>query len=224
MNFALICSPRTGSTAFGNYFRDLGVFVYHEPFRQAKGVLQIEEELKYIYEERGATAIKHVITHLSYAGNMKVIKWLFEKEIPIVFLRRRERVLAAISLNLARQSHVWEVNRRNEQDRLEYDSFQFNPINPHDIYADVGRLHLLEDKLFELIKMSPNVFHTTYENFFNRPLNEIWENMQLLLQFVDVDVPYAEAVLGDHFSEDLKHNQDYEKIPNWDELKEKFGL
>lgn len=222
MKFALICQPRTGSTAFANYFRDLGIFIYHEPFRTRKYPFVVDLTLKNIHKDSGAVGMKHVLTHVEQTYNELIMNWLLRNKIKIIALTRRNLAWASISLALARQTGVWEVNRKSEMDRLDYDSFQPKPLDIMSIQADMLRLSSLAT-IFDTY--DSDVHRIYYEDFFNRSMDDVENRMSGLLHYLDIKPPrYYRDVLLDHFTPDQKHNQDYDKIPNWEEVKKVFGL
>lgn len=224
MTFALVSNPRTGSTAFANYFRDLGIFLNHEPFRPSKGPFRSYNLiLKDIYETRWSGGMKHILTHTSYQHNRQILQWLIKYNIKIVGLCRRDLVLASLSLALAKQTNVWEI-RREKGHGAEYDSVELESIGVQQLHATRARLSVYEEIFREFHNRVQVIY---YEDFFNRPLSEIEANIDALLYVLKIKPPgYYKKLVKEHFSPGLKQNpyKIYERIPNWDEIKREFKI
>lgn len=225
MKFALISNPRTGSSTLCNYFRDIGVFILHEPFRPVKGPFPAPGLLlRDVDDLWGADGIKHVTTHVNYIVNQGIIDWLLGHDVKIVGLRRKSIIWTAISLAIAKQTNTWEVRRIDPQQGVQYDSQAFKAIPVGTIYQNIDILTEYEG-LFK--KYNKKILLVHYEDLFSGDLNLTRHWIDMLLNVLKLPTPsYYKKLIPEHFSINLKQNRwaTYHKIPNWKQIKREFKI
>lgn len=230
--FAIIANPRTGSTALANFFRDLHVKIYYEPFRQDKIFVEkvanvIEDALRLAYYQYGFDGMKHITSHLTFETNHRVCYWLESNKINTVFLRRRNLALATISAIIASRTGVWEIQYGDTGgDQLKYNEITLAPIGIDFIHSEIDKQHEVDSYLdmygFQVIY---------YEDLFGVPEVETYQQIAYICKLLGMheyesleDVVFKLA--DTHFSPGTKQTKPHilERIPNWKEIKEEFHL
>lgn len=233
--FAIIANPRTGSTALANFFRDIDVYMFYEPFRDdkwAEGVrkhmFEVEEVLESAYYRTGHLGMKHIITHLDVVGNHKLSIWLKNNNIRTILLRRNNVAFGIISQIVASRTGVWELQHGDTgTETLQYNEVELNYIDPAWIQMQVQE-QLELDKEFDLYDF-PVVY---YEDLFNIPQEQMHKEVDYiftsLLKVAEYDLirDFILVMANTHFSPGLKQNKPhiFERIPNWEELRKEFNL
>jgi hypothetical protein len=225
-NFALIAGARTGSSTLHTFCNDLGLRVLFEPFRPSKWttIYDVREELGRIYDRM--EGIKHLYDHLSLEQNIKLVKWLVEKEIRVIFLTRRNKVFQALSKELAFQTGYWQTGKLPAEQYFGYLEVSLSPINVLMLYEHIDTATVFEDTLRPYMSVG-RVMNFEYEDLYSQDLEQNRKTVHALLTFIEKppDV-LADCLINEHFVRTNKQNilRVYQRIPNWEEIRQEFQL
>ena len=107
--FAMFCGQRTGSTSIWLLLKNVtGANILHEPFHPEgfnAEETDVVERLDEIYQ--GCIAFKHMHEHLPRHANLVLLGQLRVKSVPVLFFRRRDLVIRAISREIALKTNHW---------------------------------------------------------------------------------------------------------------------
>jgi len=233
--FAIIADPRSGSTALANFFRDLQVPFYYEPFRPDKWQhrkLNIYEELDHAYISMKVIGMKHVYTHLDDIQNLELSRWLDSHRIKVIRLVRKNFFMSVLSTLIAHQTGTWEIQFGDSDGEIEYQNAELKEI-PISLIEEYIKTHL--NRTMFLTEGSPwsyTWYTLVYEEMFGQTATKTLDEVHSLIAFIggvsyelrSFLKPLVETMALTHFGASKKQNKPwmYERIPNWNEIKERF--
>lgn len=230
--FAIIANPRTGSTALANFFRDMDMPLFYEPFRPDKWIereLDLTNELQRAFFENKRIGMKHVTSHSTTEQNQWIVHWLGTKKIVRIFLRRKDLVMSTLSIFIAYQTGIWEIQHGDTIYSEDYDGIELEPISIDEMHSKIQTQRNRDSILNVYID-----YLMFYETYFNRDMLSMKANIdRLFLEVLKVSTlewntwrDYAYQMAAVHFSPNRKQNRPhiYERIPNWQEIKQEFNI
>ena len=181
----------------------------------------IEKILDICFEH--SSGIKHIWSHLDLESKLQnefILNYAIRKKIKIILLTREDFVLRAVSLNLAKQSEVWSVEKeewREQATKTTYGDIDIDELDK--CIREYNRYLFRYRKL-----LAPfNYYDISYENFFkleyreeNRYCQQIKE-VAKICKFLGLNKKYlTKEVLEFNLSKDRKQNTRviYNKVPN----------
>ena len=137
--------------------------------------------------------------------------------------------MSTISLLIAQQTEIWEIQRGDTPEELGYNDIELQAISIDEIERRI------REQKAQDVELQPYVdIFIYYEDFFNRPLEATQAAIDDLLQqigglgnqpgsYLDYLIKRMALV---HFNPDRKQNKPhiFERIPNWEEIREYFKL
>jgi LPS sulfotransferase NodH len=223
--FAIFANVRSGSSTLYAFFRSFGIDMAFEPFGPPRrdGIRDVRAELARIFRTRDA--IKHVYPEVTPLENFELIDFLVRGGHKVIYLKRRNLVLNAVSRVLARSTGVWLPT--SDRDRRDYfDRATASALDIGDIKWCVDQTRIWE-AFYNARLRGDNVLGLYYEDLFEAPDSEVASTVSMMLNFLGMQAPCdLERVVSEHFDRTLRQTFDdiYQRIPNKRQIEEAFGV
>ena len=152
-----------------------------------------------------------------------MLDMLTERSIKIIYLKRRNKVLQALSQSIASQTQVWGINSPDRK-KAYLVQWALTPIEIESIKDNVNRAQVFESKYDEHLK-NRDIFEVYYEELYNVPSEQMFERLSAVLNFVrlapDEDIS---DLARERFDSSRKQNsaEVFVRIPNIREIEEEF--
>jgi len=224
--FAIFANARTGSSTLYYFFEGLGVSIVPEPFHgdNRPESYDLRAYLLELYDRYDA--MKHLYPHLDPDSNLKLLDMLAERNIKIIYLKRREHVLNALSKALAWRTRDWGVGPEPEDKKAYLEKCANTPVPIDLIKSHMNRNQEFEAKYDDHLK-DRDVFEVYYEELYNVPFEQTLEELHAMLDFLGLT---PDEDIGDLvrrlFGSSRKQNtpEVLSHIPNIKEIEEAFSI
>ena len=223
--FMVFGNARSGTGTLFYLFSDLGVNIVHEPFHPDKWPdgLDIETEAQNVYKRHDAA--KHLYPHLELEQNLALAQWLLNREIRIIYLKRRNLFLNAVSAALAQTTGMWGTDTPEERE-IYRQKVSAQALDPKLVRWIMNHAYEFEASLDEAMQ-GPSVFPVYYEDLFGQGQNGTVHKVAELTAFVGLPaINDLQEVVFTRLSKTPKQTtQDvYALIPNGAELERAFDV
>jgi LPS sulfotransferase NodH len=225
--FCIFAGARTGSTSLYNFFKDAGVRIRFEPFRPNRWkneIIDIRTNLEEIYAH--SDGIKHLWDHFIPDQNEEMIDWMNEKDIKVIFLHREQVFFQALSRALAFQTDFWGTKDAVVEETIQYELKELQPILGATL-NDYIQMILLAERIYKSLLSGADTTYWSYEELYKGNIDERIAKVHEILKFLEIEPdPYTHKLILEFFDSKNKVNSQsvYERIPNWNELKEIFQI
>lgn len=223
--FIIFGNARSGTGTLFYLFNDLGVNIVHEPFHPDKWSdgLDVAIAAQTVYERHDAA--KHLYPHLDLDQNLALIDWLLTHDIRVIYLKRRDLFLNAISKALAQTTGMWGTETAEERE-LYRQKVSAQPLDPDLVRWLLNHATKFEASLDEVMQ-GPAVFTVYYEDLFGKNKNGTLQMVMELTAFVGLPaIPNLKDVVDTRLAKTPKQttNDVYALIPNGAELERAFEV
>ena len=223
--FMIFGNARSGTGTLFELFKDLGVNIIHEPFHPDKWPdgLDLETEAHKIYNRHDAA--KHLYPHLALDQNLAVTQWLLTHDIRVIYLKRRDLFLNAISKALAQTTGMWGTDTPEERE-IYRQRVSAKRLDPNLVRWLLNHAYEFEAALDGAMG-GPSVFTIYYEDLFGKGKNGTLQMAEELTAFVDLrSIADLNEVVYTRLSKTPKQTTKdvYALIPNGAELEREFDV
>lgn len=199
-SYAVLCTPRTGSTMLVDMLRQLDVLGFpREHLRD--GVLSLVEHTDFDFEHWMAAVLKSQVSKNGVFGTKIISHFLLRAielngiksiQIPelqftpkIIRLRRRDLIAHALSTYLSQKSQVFFESDQKKRDlRANYlDGLKYDFDSLYKVYKGIRRQEDRVDKVLD--KFDGEVFDLIYEDVVIKPTAEL----EKVFSFLEIDIP-----------------------------------
>ena len=230
--FIIFASARSGSTSLAEVLnKSKGIKMAFEPFHP-KFNTWTPDEKNYSKKIHNSATMNDALNELfSKYTSIKVLDYQFpkkiyfsmlnRKEFKIVFLRRKNLLSAAISNVIAHQTSQWQ----KQPDQTIYDHLKPIKLNKISEWVDyVGELNETYHQYLETHRKG-NYLELIYEQLYSERLEKNKQTINEICQFLNISMPPINAIKKHMTPSQAKINSQniYHKIPNFKEIKAKFG-
>lgn len=175
-----------------------------------------------LYEE--FYGLKHIWCTVPDEGNENVIKYCDDRKIPIIFLYRENSFDAAVSWQLGNQTGVWQLGDSFEN-RKKLKGFNYKPLIEQQIKR---RVLWYERSLKKYLKLCKKPYVVSYEQIYEATTTERKKLMLELLHVLDsrsnhLNISNYYNFLFPTESRKINNRNVYKSIPNYEEMKCKYG-
>lgn len=224
--FAIFANARTGSSTLYYFFEGLGVSIVPEPFHgdNRPESYDLRAYLLKLYDRYDA--MKHLYPHLDPDSNLKLLDMLAERNIKIIYLKRRNHLLNALSKAIAWTTWEWGVGPEEEDRKVYLEKCANTPVPIDLIKQHMNRNQEFEAKYDDHLK-DRDVFEVYYEELYNVPFEQTLEKLHAMLDFLGLT---PDEDIGDLvrrlFDSSRKQNtpEVFSHIPNIKEIEETFSI
>ncbi len=223
--FMIFGNARSGTGTLFYLFGDLGVNVVHEPFHPDKWPdgLDIEIEAQKVYNCYDAA--KHLYSHLELNQNLVLTHWLLRHEFRIIYLKRRNKFLNAVSAALATATGMWGTETPEEREIYRH-KVSADPLDPDLVRWIMNHTAKFEASL-DVAMRGPSVFTIYYEDLYGKGKNGTLQTVEELTAFVGLhSINNLKEVVYTRLSKTPKQTTKdvYALIPNGAELEQDFEV
>ena len=185
----------------------------------------IEKILDVCYEN--SYGIKHIWSHLDLENKLQnefILNYAIRKKIKIILLHREDFVLRAVSLDLAKQSNIWSVDKSELKDQIKKATYEAIGIDELDKCIKEHNYYLYR---YRTILEPFNYYDIAYEDLFKTSygkedkLEQQVKEIKKVCRFLGISSKnLTEDVLKFNLSKNRKQStkEIYNKIPNIKEI------
>jgi LPS sulfotransferase NodH len=228
--FAVFHYGRSGSTSLCRFFAAIGIdIVTDEIFHPGLGIhgerspdFDMAAAMDEVYAKHGA--VKHNHPTATQSENNAFIAYHRERDYRILYLRRTDHLMMAISEAVARGSGMWHAYGDGEKEKhascAEGISLDLDKVRQ---YMEYSREM---DERYAPILSNGFAMLLSYEGIFNRPIPEITGSIRHILDFIDWEGPDVAVHVEDHLAP--KHKMItpsiLDRISNIEAIEREFGV
>ncbi len=251
--YLIFALARTGSTSLMNIMNvNKSIKLFSEPFNKHNvfftinkefsklgqkpitGIEDLKEELEILVNEYGYNGLKHVWqpSGFPFQQNVSLNQEMLSLFDYVIFLNRKNILKRIISGFISDQTKVWEVSKwKKGQDKMFVENYEYEPIELRIIEWFIKMEKSYREKYRnELIDKGIKFYEIDYEDLFEDDVtmeNKIEKCLELFrflnqsAEFSDKEMEEIKTYLGENLR--LNSINTYLKIPNIQEIEEKFG-
>lgn len=228
--FAVFHYGRSGSTSLCRFFADIGVdIVMDELFHPGLGLygnrgpdFEMESAMDHVYREHDA--VKHNHTTASKSENAAFIDYHRKRRCRIIYLRRTNHLMLAISEAVAKATGIWHAYGQLEQER--------HASAANGLRIDIEKLHECVqysrkmDERYSPVLNGGIALPVAYEEIFNKPIETTRRVVARILDFVGWAGGDVSDALQTHLGPDRKMitSSTLSAIANLNEIEKAFSV
>jgi LPS sulfotransferase NodH len=228
--FAVFHYGRSGSTSLCRFFAAIGIdIVTDEIFHPGLGIygergpdFDMTTAMDQIYAKNDG--VKHNLTTASLSENDAFLAYHGEYDCRVLYLRRADHLMMAISEAVARGTGMWHTYGDEEKEKYASCaggiSLDLTKLREYVHYSRTM------DERYSPVLSNGFAMPLTYEDIFNRPAPEIARVVRRILDFVGWSGPDVTTHVNDHLAPRHKIITSFvlDRISNIEEIERTFGV